>query len=113
MVLSGVRPMPLLLPSCDGANRLVPYAADAVTSLSDSSSKERRHAGDRNALWCVIHVYYLLKYSMTQSYLQVIYHFYPCRAQHRHWKLFVLRSCLVSFLQATLAQLACHFATRQ
>jgi len=54
--------MSLLLPSWDGANHLVPHTADAVTSLSDPSPRERRHAGDRNALWCVISVYYLLKY---------------------------------------------------
>ena len=112
-VLSGVRPMSLFLPSWHGANNLVPYTAQAVTSLSDPSPKERRRAGDRNALWCVIPLYYLLKYLITQLHLQVIYHFCPCGALHKHWKLFVLRSCLVSLSQATLAQLACHFATRQ
>ena len=50
-VLSGVRPTALSLSSWHGANHFVPYAANAVTSLSDPSPSQRRHAGDRYALW--------------------------------------------------------------
>ena len=53
-VLSGVRPITPLLPSWHGANHFVPYAADAITSFSDTSPSQRRHAGDRNALWCAM-----------------------------------------------------------
>jgi hypothetical protein len=56
MVLSGVRPIALLLTSSHGANHFVPFTAEAVTSFSDPSPRERRHAGDRNALWYAIHV---------------------------------------------------------
>jgi len=52
-VLSGVRPIALSLSNWHGAYHLVPYTANAVTSFSDPSPSERRHAGDRNALWCV------------------------------------------------------------
>jgi hypothetical protein len=60
-VLSGVRPTALSLSSWHGANHFVTYTANAVTSFSDPSPSERRHAGDRNALWCAIPVYHLLK----------------------------------------------------
>ena len=38
-------------PHGQGTNNSVPQIAQAVTSFSDPTSKERRHAGDRNALW--------------------------------------------------------------
>jgi hypothetical protein len=53
-VLSGVRPAALSLSSWHGANHFVLYTANAVTGFSDPSSSERRHAGDRSALWCAI-----------------------------------------------------------
>jgi hypothetical protein len=52
-VLSGVRLM--TLPShtrgrC-GAKHFLPNTAQVVISFADGSASERRHAGDRDALW--------------------------------------------------------------
>ncbi len=49
----------------------------------------------------------------TQSYPQVIYHLSPFYDQHWLPELSVLVFCLVSLWEATLAQLACYFETRQ
>ena len=52
-VLSGVRSMSLLFHTHNrcGTKYFVPYTAQVVISLSDGSAQERRHAGDRDALW--------------------------------------------------------------
>jgi hypothetical protein len=41
----------LQFPDGQGTNHFVPQTAQAVTSFSDPTAKERRFAGDRNALW--------------------------------------------------------------
>jgi ATP-binding cassette subfamily B (MDR/TAP) protein 1 len=43
-----------VFPRGHGADHYVPQTAQAVTSFSDSTAQERRHAGDRNGLWRVI-----------------------------------------------------------
>ena len=55
-VLFGVRKMRTASSDGQDANHSVPQIAQAVTGLSDPSPHERRHAGDRNALWWVIFV---------------------------------------------------------
>jgi hypothetical protein len=60
LALSGVRPITLRHPRSHGADHFVPYTAEAVTGFSDPSPHERRHAGDRNALWCAS-VHYLFR----------------------------------------------------
>lgn len=52
-VLFGVRSMTLLshTHSRCGAKHFVPYTAQVVISFADGSAPERRHAGDRDALW--------------------------------------------------------------
>ena len=52
-----------------GADHFVPQTAEAVTSFSDSTAKERRHAGDRNGLWRVISV----TNTLTMTQLACIY----------------------------------------
>jgi len=50
-VLFGVRKMRAAFSAWGGTNYSVPQTAEAVTSFSDPTPRERRHAGDRNALW--------------------------------------------------------------
>ena len=52
-VLSGVRSMILLFHTHSpcGAKHFVPYTAQVVINFADGSAPERRHAGDRDALW--------------------------------------------------------------
>jgi hypothetical protein len=40
--------------------------AQGVTSFSDPNTRERRHDGDRNALWCVVSVHLIFSRSLKK-----------------------------------------------